>query len=46
MTSMKRATLLALLLILPFAAQAQTSRGTVTGTVDPSGAVIGAAQIA
>src|SRR5258705_5464626 len=37
---------LALVLISAVAAQAQTSRGTVTGTVlDPSGAVIGAAQV-
>jgi Carboxypeptidase regulatory-like domain len=44
----KTATLTLLLLtVFPFAAQAQTSRGTVTGTVlDPSGAVVGGAHVA
>src|SRR5262247_1318523 len=43
----KTATLtLLLLMVFPFAAHAQTSRGTVTGTVlDPSGAVIGGAHV-
>src|SRR5262245_60915622 len=43
----KTATLaLLLLMVLPFAANAQTSRGTVTGTVlDPSSAVVGGAHI-
>src|SRR6516225_3243473 len=37
---------LALLLLFAFAAHAQTSRGTVSGTVlDPSGAVIGGAHV-
>src|SRR5215510_16523617 len=37
---------LLLLMVFPFAAHAQTSRGTVTGTVlDPSGAVIGGAHV-
>jgi hypothetical protein len=38
---------LLLLLVFPFAVHAQTSRGTVTGTVlDPSGAVVGGAHVA
>src|SRR5262249_23061658 len=43
----KTATLtLLLVLVFPFALHAQTSRGTVTGTVlDPSGAVIGGARV-
>src|SRR5262245_46578834 len=43
----KTATLtLLLLMVFPFAAHAQTSRGTVTGTVlDPSGAVIGGVHV-
>src|SRR5215510_8943967 len=37
---------LLLLIVFPFAAPAQTSRGTVTGTVlDPSGAVVGGAHV-
>src|SRR4030095_1020521 len=44
----KTATLtLLLLMVFSFAAHAQTSRGTVTGTVlDPSGAVVGGAHVA
>src|SRR5215813_8876749 len=44
----QRTTTLALLLLMvfPFAAHAQTSRGTVTGTVlDPTGAVISSASV-
>src|SRR5262249_53362851 len=43
----KTATLtLLLLMVFPFAAHAQTSRGTVTGTVlDPSVAVVGGAHV-
>src|SRR5215510_721370 len=37
---------LLLLMVLPFAAHAQTSRGTVTGTVlDPTGAVVAGARV-
>src|SRR5262249_30895889 len=43
----KTATLtLLLLMVFPFAAHAETSRGTVTGTVlDPSGAVVGGVHV-
>jgi hypothetical protein len=46
MKSTNRAILLLAALALAFAAHAQTSRGTVTGTVlDPTGAVIGGAAV-
>jgi hypothetical protein len=46
MTTTNKANLLVAVLTLALAARAQTSRGTVTGTVfDPTGAVIGGARV-